>query len=92
MTRKTPSFNYTNIGKTYLITTEILHSLTYHSELCVGEDSAMFVLCYTLVYPDVSQLQAADGQDPVVHLHSVLKNRHLVFHLKVRERAIGEQT
>lgn len=49
-----------------------MFGLTYHSELSVGEDSAMLVLSHTLVHADVSQIQVTDRQHSVVHLNPVL--------------------
>lgn len=46
--------------------------LTYDSELSVGEDSTMLVLCHTLVHADVSQIQAVDRQHSIIHLNPVL--------------------
>lgn len=42
---------------------------TYDSELSVGEDSAMFVLCHTLVHADVCQVQAVDCERSMINLN-----------------------
>lgn len=53
-------------------TKSCIFGLTYDSELSIGEDSAMFVLCHTLVHADVSQIQAADCQQSIIRLNPVL--------------------
>lgn len=49
-----------------------MFELTDDSELSVGEDSAMLVLCHTLVHADVRQIQAADCQHSIIRLNPVL--------------------
>lgn len=53
-----------------------MFGLTYDSELSVGEDSAVLVLCHTLVHADVGQIQATDGQHSITRLNPVLLKTH----------------
>lgn len=53
-------------------TKSCMFELTDDSELSVGEDSAMLVLCHTLVHADVCQIQAADCQHSIIRLNPVL--------------------
>lgn len=53
-----------------------MFELTYDSELGVGEDAAVLVLCHTLVHADVGQIQAADRQHSIVRLNPVLLKTH----------------
>ena len=57
-------------------TKSCLFGLTYDSELSVGEDSAVLVLCHTLVHADVGQIQAADRQHSIIRLDPVLLKTH----------------
>ncbi len=57
-------------------TQSCVFGLTYDSELSVGEDSAMLVLCHTLVHADVGKIQATDRQHSIIRLNPVLLKTH----------------
>lgn len=46
--------------------------LTYNSQLSIGKDSPVLVLCHALVHANVGQIQAADRQNSIIYLNSVL--------------------